>query len=290
LPSHPLILFILPIFYAGRAVLYNFGYHMHFLKNRSRRNEGKEISFIHALVLIVSVIAPLCGGIIAQYHFAYLYALVAIIFFAANVPLLFSKDEHDSIKFTFKDALMATLAKSERGTIMSFAGYAIESAIGAILWPIYLILIIKVLEKTGFIVTLSMLLSILAFYTIGKWTDKYNKFKLLRVGTVLYFFGWISRIFVNSPLGVFLVDSYQHIANKILMIPWGAACYDLAENDKRGGFFFVFRREIMFNLARIVVLPIIILLFYFDFYPFTLSFAIAAVASLGYMRLTQAKR
>ncbi len=289
LPDHPNLIFILPVVFSGRAVLYNFGYHLHFLKNRSPKNEGKEISFIFALVLVVSVIAPFIGGVIAEYHFAYLYFLAAIIFFLANIPLFFTKDSHEPIKFTFKDAILAIIAKSERGALLSFSGYAVETAVGGILWPIYIILIIGGLEKTGFIVTLSLLLSVLAFYTIGKWTDKYNKFKLLRVGTILYFFGWVGRIFVTTPLGIFLIDSYKNVSEKILLIPWGAACYDLASTDHRGGFFFMYRREVMFNLARIVALPFIFALFYFDFYPFTISFIIAAVASLGYMKLAPTK-
>jgi MFS family permease len=289
LPDYPYLIFILPIIFAGRAVLYNFGYHLLFLKNRSRKNEGKELSFIHAMVLVISVIAPLIGGIIAQYHFAYLYFLVSIIYFLANIPLFFTKDSHAPIKFGYKDAIKAILAKSERGSLLSFSGYAVESAIGAILWPVYIILIIGGIEKTGYIVTLSLLLSVLAFYTIGKWTDVYDKYKLLRIGSFLYFFGWVLRVFTHSTLGIFLVDSYKNVTQKILHIPWGAACYDLAEQDKLGGFFFFFRREVIFNLARIVVMPFIFALFYFDFYPFSISFIIAAVCSLGYSRLSQSK-
>lgn len=289
LPKYPSLLFILPVIFSIRAVLYNFGYHLHFLKNRSRKNEGKELSLIHALVLLVSVIAPLLGGLLAEYHFAYLYFLVALIFLLANIPLFFTKDANEKIHFTIKDAVTAILAKSERGSLMSFSGYAIESAIDGILWPIYIVLIIGGIEKTGFIVTLSLLLSVLAFYIIGKWTDTYDKFKLLRIGNLFYFFAWVGRIFTSTPLGIFFVDSYKNVTSKVLHIPWGAACYDLAEKDKNGGFFFFYRREVVFNLARILVLPVIFALFYFDFYPFTISFIIAAIASLGYMRLSRAK-
>ncbi|MFH1246956.1 MAG: hypothetical protein V1644_01115, partial [Candidatus Micrarchaeota archaeon] len=154
-----------------------------------------------------------------------------------------------------------------------------------IIWPVFLITILDTVANTGFVVTVSMLVSLLLFYYIGKITDKYDKLKILRLSTFLYFFGWLGRIFVNAPLTVFLVDSYKHTAEKVLQVPWSAKCCDIA--IKEDYFEFIVAREIIFNLSRVIVLPFLMLIFYVNFFAFTISFIIAALFSLGYMFLAK---
>jgi len=126
-----------------------------------------------------------------------------------------------------------------------------------------------------------MLLSLLVFYFIGKLTDKVNKVRLLKIGTFLYFFAWVGRIFANSAYKVLLIDSYKNLSEKILHLPWSAHSYDLA---KRSNYFeFIVSREITFNFIRILIFPILIFIFWMDFYPFIISFSIAGFSSLGYI-------
>ncbi|MBT4805206.1 hypothetical protein HON71_03465 [Candidatus Woesearchaeota archaeon] len=44
-------------------------------------------------------------------------------------------------------------------------------------------------------------------------------------------------------------------------------------------------REIIFNLSRVIIMPILILVFFINVYPFVISFMIAALFSLGYVFL-----
>ena len=45
---------------------------------------------------------------------------------------------------------------------------------------------------------------------------------------------------------------------------------------------FIVTREIIFNLSRIVFLPLLMLVFYLNFHPFIISFILAALFSLLY--------
>jgi len=82
-----------------------------------------------------------------------------------------------------------------------------------------------------------MNLSLFVFYFMGNITDKHDKIKLLNLGTVLYFFAWIGRIFADSSFKILAVDSYKNMTEKILQIPWSAQSYDLA--IQRGYFRFI---------------------------------------------------
>ena len=65
-----------------------------------------------------------------------------------------------------------------------------------------------------------------------------------------------------------------------LQIPWAAHSADLA--IKEGYFNFIVRKEIIFNITRILLLPILMLIFYINYHPFIISFIIAGVFTLGY--------
>lgn len=295
LGAQPWLFFILPLLLSWRMLLYNYGYHLNFIIHSEKKDRGMAISFIGILSAVVLVLAPLIGGLIAYYSFTLLYLAGSGILILGTLPLFFTKDSYEKLSFTAGGMFGEIFSRKNRGMLISFSGYAIESVIGRIIWPIFLIIILITLQKTGLIVTLSMISSVIIFYIIGKFTDKYDRAKLLRVGTLFYTIGWIARIFANSSLKILIVDSYKNMAEKILHVPWQAHSYDLFVKQ---GFFqvfsvqkkyfrFIVAREVVFNLARIVVMPLLILIFFIGFNPFILSFIIASIFSLGYVFLNR---
>ena len=91
---------------------------------------------------------------------------------------------------------------------MNFSGYAVESWIGFILWPLFLFIILKSSEAVGAVASLSMILTLVVFYFVGRKTDGSDKEKMLKVSSVFYSVGWISRLFAYNFTSVFLVDTY----------------------------------------------------------------------------------
>lgn len=278
--EHPLLFFILPTLLSWMHILYNFGYHLNFITNSKKKIRGREISLIGIIGVLAAAIAPFAGGIIASRSFALLYLIGSLALIVGTFPLLLTKDKHKKFRFTQEGFIRKIFSKKERGNALSFAGYAVESYIGGIIWPIFLILVLVTLTKTGFIIMASTFLSIIVLYFMGMVTDRFDNMKLIKFATILYFFGWLGRIFADSTLKIFLVDSYKNISQNILHLPWEAHSYNLA--TKHGYFGFIVEREVLFNLTRVVVMPLVIAIFLIDWHPFTLSFIIASIASLGY--------
>ncbi|MCK5177007.1 MAG: MFS transporter [Candidatus Aenigmarchaeota archaeon] len=280
------LFFILPILLAWHRIFYFYGYHINYITHSERGKRGKEISFIGTISIAMHIIAPLTGGIITYYYdFAFLYVVGSIILLLGTIPLFFSKDDYEKIEFNSKSLLDKMFSKKERGTLVSFSAYAVESIIGRVIWPIFLITILLTIEKTGLVVTLSMIVSLFVFYFMGKITDKYDKTKLLNLGTLLYFFAWTGRVFVDSSTKIIAIDSYKNITEKILHVPWSAQSYDLAV--QRGYFRFIVSREIIFNLSRVVLMPLLMVVFFFEWHSFAISFLIAALFSTGYIFLNK---
>ncbi|MCH7758853.1 MFS transporter [Patescibacteria group bacterium] len=284
--SQSWLFFLLPVLLSGRMILYNYGYHLNYITHSNRKTRGRELSFFGITAAGAHIMAPLIGGVMVFYFgFSALYILSSLLLILGTLPLFLTREGYEKLKFSRQDLWKEIFSRKQRGELISFSGYAVESIIGRTIWPVFLIIILVDVYKTGLVVTLSIVISISFLYFIGRMTDTYNKIKLLKLGTFLYFFAWIGRIFADTTLKIFVIDSYKGIAEKVLHIPWAAKSYDLAM--ERGYFRFLVSREIIFNLSRIVVMPFLILLFYLDFYPFILSFATAALFSIGYLFLDE---
>jgi hypothetical protein len=282
IPKYEVLFFILPAILSVRRTFYFFGYHLNYIRHSDKKNRGKEISFLSALAMFSAILAPFIGGSIAYFGgFSLLYIIGSILIICGAIPLFITKDTYDPINFSAKELWKTFISKNDRGILISYLGYSVETVVGRIIWPIFLILIVYSIEKTGLIVTASMFLSLGIFYVIGHLTDTKNKIWLVRLGAVLYFFGWLGRIFADTAIKIFFIDSYKNITEKILIIPWDARNYDLAE--ERGRFRFLVARDLYFNIIRVFFFPIFILVFYLGFYPFLISFIIAAVFSLGFI-------
>jgi MFS family permease len=240
-----------------------------------------------ASATLAGILSPFIGGLIIQFtNFAALFFIGSVFLFIAMIPLFMTKDTYEKITFDRKNIILDMFKKENLPLLFSFSGYAVESWIGLILWPIFLFILAISIESIGAITSIAALLTFLVFYFIGKATDTGDKKRLLKIGTFLYFFGWIGRIFVSGATSALFIDTYKNIAQNALNVPWATCFYDIAA--KRNYFKSIVQREIIFNFGRMIVLPFIMLIFLLDLsYAFTLAFAIAALASLFYVSINK---
>ena len=279
--SNNLIFLFLPLLLSLRMILFNYGYHLNFINHSEKTKRGQELAIFGIITLLATVFAPYLGSILASVNFTTVFIISSILITIGTIPLFLSKDKFERINFTSIGVFKKIFSKENRGNFISFSGYAIESIIGRTIWPIFLIILVGTINKTGLLISASMLFSLLAFHFVGKLTDKVSKIKLLKIGTLLYFFAWVGRIFADTAYKVLFIDSYKNLSEKILHLPWSAHSYDLA---KRSSYFeFIVSREIIFNFIRVLVFPILIFIFWIDFHPFIMSFSIASFFSLGYI-------
>ena len=280
----PLLFFLLPILRAMKMILYNYSFHLNFFQHSDATDRGKQVSMIQASAVIAGILSPFIGGLILHFsNFPVLFVIGSFTVFLAMVPLFMTEDSYEKISFDRGNLFAGIFKKKNLPLVASFSGYAIESWIGIIVWPIFLYLIFSNFEAVGNITSLTAFVTLIIFYFVGRLTDKKDKRFMLGVGTVLYFFGWLGRIFVSGFGSVLVIDSYKNVTQQILFVPWSAYSYDLAA--QRDYFKFIVRREVVFNLSRVIVLPILMLIFHFNFHAFTLTFALAAAASLLYFAL-----
>ena len=279
----PALFFVLPVLLSLRMVFFNLGFHLNYIEHSDKRLRGHELSLIYAVSMTATVIGPFIGAvIIAGYGYSLLFVLGSLLLLVSVMPLFFTKEAYEKIKFD-TTGLLDMFSKKDRNLLLSFSGYAVESIIGRVLWPLFLIMLLLSIQTVGLIFSASMILSLIVFYFIAFVTDRFDRREVLKFATVFYFFAWIGRLFADTYLKVLAIDSYKNLSEKVLQIPWSAYSYDVA--SKRDYFKFIVQREIAFNLTRCIVLPVLMLLFYLDFYPFVISFVLASLFSLLYVFL-----
>lgn len=281
LPSYPYLFFLLPLIIAIRSAFYNYSFGWNFVTHSNKQKIGSNISAMELFVLLASILSPLIAGlIITQFGYGILFGFGSILLLLSIAPMLYSKEIYQQVDFKFSDIAETILNKKQRGLNLSFVGYAIESNIGRIIWPLFLIIMFSTVEKVGYVVALSTLLTIIVIAMTGKFADNLKSKKLLRLGTAFYFFGWLGSAFADSSLAALFADSYRRLAWRFVSIPWEATFYRQASIKKY--LLAELARDLVFNGSRVLFLPILLLIFTINFYPFTVAFILASVFVLLY--------
>ncbi|KKR20466.1 MAG: Major facilitator superfamily [Parcubacteria group bacterium GW2011_GWE2_39_37] len=285
--AYPWLFFILPIARTMEMMLYNYSFHLNFISHADRKDHGKDVTFDQTIALLAGLAAPFVGGLLAKFFgFNVLFFVGLSIIAVSVIPLFFSAESYAKLAFNKKGLYKDLWSREGRPLLFSYSGYAIESWIGLILWPIFLMIILTDTSKVGALISLPAFITLIFFYFFGKKIDQLNKNKLLSIGSILHFFGWVGRLFVQGFDSVFLVDAYKRLSERFVQIPWSAIFYDIASD---GNYFkMIVQREVALNVARMIIAPVLMVAFTLD-KPnnFLAAFIIAALASLLYPAISK---
>lgn len=282
--NYSFLYFILPALFAFNSIFYWNGYHLNFYMDTKKRKKGKAVSIISILTILAMSLAPFIGSFIAEWHFYALFGIGSFIILLSAIPLFKTKDNF-SKQIKLISIFSNYYKKSEKRNILAFSGAAIESVLQNTLWPIYLLIIAGTLTKTGFLVSLTTGVSIIGIYFSGKLSDKYDKIKILKIATIFNSIGWILRIFANSFSKLVFIDTYKRVSERVLHVPWVSQLYSLSEREKE--FEFIVFWHSVYHLSRVILMPLIALIFYIDFYAFEITFIIAGITSLSYILINK---
>lgn len=281
LPQYPILFFILPLGITFRALFYNFGFGLNFVDHLDRKKIGSELSFLAILAIISTIISPLVAGLVIVYFgYSFIFIVGSILLFLSAIPLFLTKDNYRQVSFTWKDLSSLLSRRGNIGMVLSFTGYAIESEIGGVIWPIFLIMILGGVEQVGYLTAASSFVAILVLYFVGKITDRFDLRKMLNLGTLFYFLGWIGSLFADNSLKMAFVNFYKSVSGRFLILPWSSMFYKMMQRDTY--FQLVVAQDFIFNASRLVIMPFIMAIFMFWQRPFVAVFIVAALFTLLY--------
>lgn len=261
-------------------LLYWIPYHTDFAEFTDKKSRGKEIALLVSITTLVSIFLPFIAGLILdKFNFSILFLISIIIASISIIPILLLRSVKESYSYSYLQTFKELFKRKNRKLLLAYSGDGAETMVGMIIWPIFIFQLLKGnYLAVGIVTSLIVFASIILRLIVGAMTDKMSKRRLIKVGSIFYFVGWIGKIFVQTAFQIFVVSSYHSFAAIIRRTPFTTLMYEQAAD--RGHYVdeYTVLREIALNIGRVLMLVLLFILFYFTGLVF--AFILAAIASL----------
>ena len=240
------------LFSAGEAFYY-MGFHIDFARSSKKSDESRDISIFNALSVVLTIIGPLIGAVIATFFsFKILFLIVIIILAFSFIPLLFSGDIREKINIEFKGIL-----DDERSFIIFFSEGL--SDIGRrIFWPTLIFLIgINITEIGGIFTIANLVLALVTLY-VGHHSIGNMKSHFLKFGSILHSISLVIRGFLKSLAPIAAATTFGALSLTMMDVPFKRRFYS---NSKRRGVYMIYLREFYLHFGRIFSISLALTLY-----------------------------
>lgn len=278
----PLFFYLAALLYAIQKTLYWPAYHADFARFANRAEDAREVGGIDAVVLLVNIIAPFLGGVLLKFFgFSVLFTVISVIILLSNVPLLITREVFVPKPFPYLLAYQNLLKPENRKLVVSYLGYA-EELIALVIWPIFMISLVKDFLGLGSIVAFAAFVTALFSLYVGRRSDFRSKRSMLITGTFVYSLLWFQRAFVTRPIGVLFSDTLGRIGKEMVSVPIVSLTYEDAQSHS------VMQTVILFEMSLVVgkllALGLVVFLLFAlpEEYLYAAIFGLAGVMTLFY--------
>lgn len=257
--------FILPLMVLAIAtwrIFYWVPYHVDFTKFSGKRNKGRGVGLMEATLGIIGVITPILAGfIITRFSYDVLFFLGVFLYLLSLIPFLTIPHTKEKFSWNLKKTWQQFFKKEHQKTLVSFVAIGAETSIGGIVWPIFILLLLKGdLLKVGMISTLVVGVTVVLQVSIGKIIDKkWKKKRVLKYGSLFCALGWLLKIFIGTSFQLFLIDSFHKLTNVFFKVPFDSVTYEIAADQGHYMDEFTVLKEMSIALGRVLACSAIVI-------------------------------
>ncbi len=262
-------------------VMYWIPLHTDLAKFTNKTNRAKQLSLIEATTVALGAICPIIAGwILMHYNYDVLFIIAVVIYLSSLIPFITLPRTRENFSWTYWQTWKEFLSKKRRKAILAFAGNGAENVVGVMIWPIFIWEILNGnFFKVGAISSLIVVVTVVLQLFIGKYSDLSNKKRMLNIGSVLYAFGWLIKIFVATAFQIFIVSTYHNLTNVFAKTPFDALTYEKAADQGHYVDEYTVIHEMAVQYGKVLMLGFILLLTIF--FSIEWTFVLAAFASLA---------
>jgi len=255
-------------------------FHTESAKLSDKKTRGKQLSVIFSAAALLSMAAPLLAGfILERWDFAVIAILAGVLCIISIVPLWFLPPSKEEFSWSFLETWKYFLHPFNRRMVFAYMSDGLVNIINSVFWPLFIFTILdEQYQVMGLLTSGVILVGIVLRLFIGNLLDRWQKYKLVRVGVALNATAWFLKTLVVSGLHVFLVSTYHAFALIILRTSLDTLVYEKAAD--RGHYIdeYTVIKEISINMGRVIGLAGLIILLLF--LPMQASFVVAGAAVL----------
>lgn len=258
--TSPFLFYILPAAASLGNLLFNLGYHIDFNCSADGDCLGREVGMRQTIGYLVMFSAPALGGfLINSFGFQNTFLVSIVIFLVAIFPLFFFPKRKMAGALNIRAVFNNLIDKKIRSFNLSSLGYAAETNVGGILWPLFIFFTVGSFEKFGGIISAGLLVGSVVNYLVGYFSDKGDGRKIFTWSTVIFSFVWIIRVFLTRVWTLVGAHISADIFYSALLVPWSRKYYKVARTTANPCAF-ILSQEILYNTARFIFLPCLMLL------------------------------
>ncbi|MCK5416606.1 MFS transporter [Candidatus Parcubacteria bacterium] len=262
LESTQIPIIIIAFFSGLESALYWIPSHIIFSRNTSSENIGTQTGKLFALPQIAGIFGPFIGGFTAvTFGFKPLLAIVFLFILLSIIPLLILKNKNKNFYNKPNKLKLSTSKKLFKNYKKYFFLEIFDNMaeeVGAIIWPIFVFQNLNSIQSVGYVGTITGLCGAIFTLLIGKFSDKFNKKKLIKIASLLLIFNWSVMYFANNALLIYIFTIFSGFFFTLLVVPYSAIFYRISHKENSDNFFVW--REIPIGIGRILILLIALVL------------------------------
>ena len=162
------------------------------------------------LIALMPAFAGITMATVPDAHLRLLFGS-AVLIGVSLVPIVALKDIYEKFSWHYVGSFQQLFKSRNRRILGASLGGGLQGMVLFLIWPISVFLIVGSDYKTlGAILSATFLAILLLRYLYRKFARKMQFEQSILVQVVFSVSGWAMRLFVGSPVGVVLADSYSH--------------------------------------------------------------------------------
>ncbi len=261
-------------------IMYWLPLHTDLAKFTNKRNRAKQLSLFESLGTIALAVMPIIAGwILLKYNYDVLFFVSILVILCSFIPFSKLPKTRERFCWSYTQTWKEFFSKKRRKVVLAFLGDGAESAIGDVVWPIF---IWELLQgnyfEVGALSSLVVAVTVFLQLIFGKYADKWDKSKMIRTGSLMYALGWIAKIFIVTGFQIFIVSTYHNFSKIFARTPFDALNYEKAADEGHYVDEYTVLHEVSINMGISMMFAFVLILSFF--FSVEWSFILAALASL----------
>ena len=276
---------IISIIQGLQAPFYWLSYRSLFAREGVLSNIGREVGFSAISTQLAGIAGPTLGGvIITLWGFPALFDVALLVVMISGIPFFFmSKHEH-KFTVTFSDVVNWLKNKTHRNEELSFLGRNIDGTVYALVWPVFVYLLLGNFEEQGLVASLGLVASAVMVYVAGRAFDKKRSNRIFNFGVIANSIMWVLRGLVKNMGQLIFVETSAHSVSPFYWVTFDSMIYERAREKDEEVILFMVGRTLMVSLGVFVVLLTLFIIAKYEFRFWVMwILALTGVLSTKYM-------
>lgn len=224
--------------------------HLYLSRTLNSQTRSRNLASIDILGNILGVVGPLIGAAIATLFGAQILLWIAIIIIVCTLLPLRMMHAYEKTHPLVTERLTYSLAHAPwRDTLANFC-FNVETAIGQMMWPVYLAIAIGGYNTIGLISAVGLLASLIVVTYAGKRGDSGKTRATLLHGCIASSCAHFIRPLAATPLAIGAVAAFYNCSLRYMGNAWSSLYYAHSRNR---GISYIVSMEIACDVAYLAV-------------------------------------